>query len=271
MKGGVGKTTLAVNLAGVYACDYGLKILVVDLDPQANASIYLMGSVGYREFLEPGRGSIVNIFEDPLKDKALEQVIHHVDKWWAAGNLDLIPSRLELSWVLRNTVEKEYLLVRFLERTWKVYDYIIIDCPPMESLLTTAAYLATNHLIVPVIPEYLSTIGLPLLAKSAKEFEQRYGKSLRIWVVYNSTTFKYLEYEKSKAYVEEVAREHGWVVLQNEVRFSRSYHRGSRQGTPIFQTDYARYDVKNEFRDVAREVFAATAPDDLYEQVTQNK
>lgn len=270
MKGGVGKTTLTVNLAGVYAYCYGLKTLVVDLDPQANASIYLMGSMGYREFLESGRGSIVNIFEESLENASPEQLIHPVAAWWAKKNLDLIPSRLELSWALKNADGKEYLLVRFLERVREAYGYVIIDCPPMESILTTAAYMATDSLVVPVVPEYLATIGLPLLAKSVNEFEQRYGKRLCIWIVFNSTGSNYSEYEKSKIYVERVAKEHGWEVLENEVRFSRSYQKGSRQQTPIFLTDYARWCIRDEFRHVAREVFAATAPDDLFDEGLKN-
>lgn len=266
MKGGVGKTTLTVNLAGVYAYFYGLKTLVVDLDPQANASIYLMGSMGYREFLESGRGSILNIFEESLGNMSPEELIYPVATWWAKKTLDLIPSRLELSWAIRNAEGKECLLVRFLEGVWKAYDYIIIDCPPMESILTTAAYMASNSLVVPVVPDYLATIGLPLLAKSVNEFEQRFGKKLPIWIVFNSVRPNCSEYEKSKIYVEKVAKEHGWNVLEYEVSFSVSYQRGSRQQTPIFLTDYARFHIRNEFRDVAREVFVATAPDDLCEK-----
>ena len=85
----------------------------------------------------------------------------HEDSW-----VDLIPSRLELAYTLRQPAQKEHLLAEFISEVEHNYDLILFDCPPTESLFTTAAYLASDYILVPVKPEFLSIIGLPLLARS---------------------------------------------------------------------------------------------------------
>lgn len=121
-------------------------------------------------------------------------------------------------------------------------------------MLTTAAYLASDSILVPVKPEFLSTIGLPLVVKSVEEFERVWNGRLEVLgIVFNASSDK-LEHDRSRTYVRKIADEYGWYVFENEISFSDSYPKGSRIGRPIFLTDYARgtkiadfYDVANEF------------------------
>jgi chromosome partitioning protein len=85
-----------------------------------------------------------------------------------------VPSRLELAFTVRNPAQKEMLLAKFVAKIESNYDLILIDCPPTELFLTTAAYLASDYILVPVKPEYLSTMGLPLLVNSLDEFHKHY-------------------------------------------------------------------------------------------------
>lgn len=263
MKGGVGKTTLAVNLAAS-ASRASKRVLVVDLDPQANASVYLMGGPGYRQYVESNAGSIGDVFEQftPVARQASSRisataVIQPVRTWWARDKLDLLPSRLELAWTLKNPAGKELLLSRFLNREAADYDLILIDCPPTESMFTTAAYLASDYVLVPVVPEFLSAIGLPLLARSISDFKEQYeNQSLEIvGIVFNSAREEYSEHARTKQYVRNTAAENDWYVFNTEISYSRSYPRGPRARTPIFRTDYARHEVRDRFQAFAAEFF----------------
>src|SRR5690606_39015229 len=104
------------------------------------------------------------------------------------------------------------------------YDIILFDCAPTESLLTTAAYLASDYILVPVKPEYLSSIGLPLLVRSLEEFNDHpaYGahKLQLAGVVFNATTGYSPEEIKSKNSVKSEAKKRSWYVFQNEVSYS---------------------------------------------------
>ena len=131
----------------------------------------------------------------------------------------------------------------------------MIDCPPTESILTTAAYLASNYILVPVRPEFLSCIGLPLLVRSLDDFRaQNDEHEIKLaGIVFNSATNYKGEHLRAKDYVHNVAQKHGWYVFTNEVGYSDSYPKGAREGRPIFLTDYARWTKKMEFDAVAKE------------------
>lgn len=169
MKGGVGKTTLAAQLA--HAADRrDLRTLAVDLDPQANLSQALLSPEKYVKHLRDKKPTIRNLFEQyhpPTDDSAspqpldVRQIILKRAGYWADTTLDLIPSRLELSETLKNPTGKERRLARALSAVADDYDLILIDCAPTESILTDAAYHASRYALVPVKPEYLATIGLP--------------------------------------------------------------------------------------------------------------
>jgi chromosome partitioning protein len=265
MKGGVGKSTLAVNLAWQFAAmsNWLKKVLVVDLDPQFNASQYLLGQTSVREILDKGQPTVWDIFEQLTrtpgagKPKALDPtaVIHKVVTFHSGGRIDLIPSRLELAYSLRSPEQKEQLLAKFVTKIDDQYDLILVDCAPTESFLTMAAYLASDYILVPVKPEYLSTIGLPLLVRSMEEFHAHHeDHNLELaGIVFNSTTEYVPEEAISKAEVKAEAKKYGWYVFKTEVTYSRSYPKGAREGRPIFRTSYSRWTQAHKFHSFAQE------------------
>nr|VFK17716.1 MAG: chromosome partitioning protein [Candidatus Kentron sp. LPFa]VFK32609.1 MAG: chromosome partitioning protein [Candidatus Kentron sp. LPFa] len=241
--------------------------MAIDLDPQANLSQYFLGAKDYLKLLNKNdTKTIVDIFEQfsppsvvfgapPLSN--MNDVIVPLRNWKRADFLHLVPSRLELAWTLKNPTEKAELLPRFISKIEDNYDLILIDCAPTESILTTAAYRSSRYLFVPVKPEFLATIGLPLLARSLGEFQAKYeGQQLDMGgIILNGKRRSNTppEQEQSCHDIEATAKEHGWRVFENVAYHSDSFVTGSREGTPIFQTSYARDYVRNEFNGVAKE------------------
>ncbi len=265
MKGGVGKSTLTVNLAWYFA-DHtggGKRVLVVDLDPQFNASQYLFGQSEYAQLLRQNSPTVWDILEQRTRVPQSQPIPFHVRKAiqnraniTGGGRLDAILSRLELALSLEAPFhEKQQLLSESLEAVQNEYDVILIDCAPTESILTKAAYLASDYLLVPVKPEYLSTIGLPLLVNSMQSFNDRYpgqGPDLA-GIVFNMTTEYSPEEARSKTEVRSLAQQHSWHVFTNEVNYSRSYPKGAREGLPINRTSHSRRAQIANFYGFARE------------------
>lgn len=264
MKGGVGKSTLTVNLAWhfVAAPKWRKNVLVIDLDPQFNSSQYMVGTEAYERLYKKGKPTTWEIFEHqtvtPRGTITLEKesdAIHQVEKGYFGGSLGLVPSRLELANVLRNPAQKERRLKNFVSKITDNYDLILIDCAPTESVLTMAAYLASEWILVPVKPEYLSSIGLNLLVRSMTDFKRDNPESsLELaGVVFNSTSDYSPEEALAKRDVRKVSKENEWHVFKNEVPYSRSFPKGAREGQPIFRTSYARSSRISEFRGFADE------------------
>lgn len=259
MKGGVGKTTLAMQLA--HAADSrNLKTLAVDLDPQSNLSQALMGPKRYVDHLKANKPTVVEIFEKYLPGEFdVGDVVLKKAGYWSDTTLDLIPSRLELSRTLKNAYGKERQLALALADASENYDLVIIDCAPTESVLTDAAYFASGFIIVPIKPEFLATIGLPLLARSIKEFKSKNSaQSIKIaGLVFNHSS-SYSSGPEGQQSIKEVSKEakqHGWHICENQVRYSASYAKAAREQTPLSKTSYTRGDVVREFRALADEVF----------------
>lgn len=265
MKGGVGKSTLTVNLAWHFAAyrKWNKKVLVIDLDPQFNASQYMLGVGEYQKILKTNKPTVWDIFEQGTKTPGGKPVlpnpsdsIHHHKSFQGGGTIDLIPSRLELAFSLKSPGQnKERHLSRLVKEVEGKYDLVLIDCAPTESVLTTAAYLASDWLLVPVKPEYLSTIGLPLLVNSMHDFKKDYEeKKLELaGVVFNAASNYLPEEAKAKSTVRAIAKENGWYVFTHEVAYSRSYPKGAREGQPIFRTSYSRGDKVGNFEMFAEE------------------
>ncbi len=265
MKGGVGKTTVAVNLAWV-AARRGLKCLVVDLDPQFNASVYIMQATPYERYITGGGLTVFDIFEEhtPMRDPQRPRPTGDNVIWKpsrgpnnSSGLMHLIPSQLELATTLKNPAGKSHLLSTFLTQYASDYDLVIVDPPPTDSMATEAAYMATNYVLVPVRPEYLSSIGFPLLAQSVLSFKRQYPThSLDVIGVFLSNVrHGSREYARTLEATRTFASSQGWNFMDQEIRFSDSYPRGAREGTSITHTDQARYNVRAEFSRLAEDVF----------------
>jgi chromosome partitioning protein len=261
MKGGVGKSTLTANLGWHVALARDQRVLLVDLDPQFNLSQYILGVKQYSALVKHQSPTVVDVFEHPERldnfqsPKTSSRAIVRYKEWETGGCLHLLPSALSLVDALKNPDKKKKRLTHFINSVRTEYDLVLIDCPPTDSMLTEAAYLTSNYLVIPAKPEFLSSIGIPLLSKSLRDFKNDNPlHQLDVsGIVLNGIHPSSGQDTTSRDEILREANRLGWYVFTSELSYSDSYPRGSREGRPIFDTGYARSGKKWEMFNLAEE------------------
>lgn len=250
-KGGVGKTSTAVNLAAALA-EAGMNVLVVDNDPQGNASTAL----GIEHDVETP--SMYNVLID---DKPLHEIVQHSPDlerlWCAPANIDLAGAEIELV----SMVARENRLKNALDdyNIWRAgqnmprLDYVLIDCPPSLGLLTVNAFVSAHEILIPIQCEYYALEGLSQLLKNIEMIQKHLNSQLRISTIlltmYDART-------NLAAQVAEEVREHFpqetlQTLIPRSVRISEA---------PSYQQTVITYDPSSTgaqaYREAAREISA---------------
>jgi chromosome partitioning protein len=167
-KGGVGKTTSAVNLSAALA-EQGKRVWLIDLDPQAHASLHL-GFGMQEEYM-----SVYDVLTDqtPLAD-----VCHRVEDnlWLTPSHIDLAAAEMELS----GAVGREIILRDKMSDVDQEFDYIIFDCPPSLGVLTLNALTTANEIFLPLQPHFLALHGLSKLLRTIELVARRLNSNLRL-------------------------------------------------------------------------------------------
>lgn len=186
MKGGVGKTTLAVNIADCLVRRHSAKVLILDVDPQFNCTQCLMAPEEYVSHREANKDTMLDLFDrkrirastvagaSAVAPKNLEE-INVVE---ARENLFLLPGSLDLYRLEMAPGEgRENRLKAYLSaiEDSTPYDYVIIDTPPTPSVWMTSALIASHHYLIPVRPDPLSLTGLDLLKSIVDDRKENYG------------------------------------------------------------------------------------------------
>jgi chromosome partitioning protein len=176
-KGGVGKTTTTVNLAASLAM-HGLRVLVVDLDPQGNAST---------AFAVPHHAGEPSVYEVLVSGEPLTGALHQVE---AIPGLECVPATIDLAGAeieLVSLVARESRLQRALtelttsqDRAGRRYDYVLIDCPPSLGLLTINAFVAAEEVLIPIQCEYYALEGLGQLLRNVELIQSHLNPRLAV-------------------------------------------------------------------------------------------
>ncbi len=244
-KGGVGKTTCAINLGGALA-SLGHEVLCIDLDPQANLTV--------------GLGIDLNTVERSIADVLIDSnvTLGSIIRPTKTKKVDVAPATLELSAAeveLFNAIGREMALRDKLARdVVDRYDYVLIDCPPTLGLLTLNALVAANGVIIPVQTQYYALKGVAALLKIIKTVQSRLNPKLKVLgllpTFYDSRTILGRDMLDS-------LRELGdHQVFETVIRQSVKIGEAPTAGVPIGVYE-PRSDAAKSFADLAREVIGA--------------
>jgi chromosome partitioning protein len=241
-KGGVGKTTTAINLAASLA-HLGQETLLIDMDPQGNAT----SGLGIDKKTVQKHIYQVLMNEVPLDDVLMPTELDWLDL--APAHIDLIGAEIELV----NTEQREFRLQKALSRFHKVYRYIIVDCPPSLGLLTLNSLVAAHSVVVPVQCEYYSLEGLGQLLKTIDLIRQGFNAQLALegvlLTMYDSRV------NLSRQVIDEIKKYFGDKVYNTRIPRTVRLAEAPSFGKPVLLYDKSGRATK-AYLDMAKELLA---------------
>jgi len=255
-KGGVGKTTTAVNLSAALAAD-GHRVCLIDLDPQAHASLHLGVS------LRDDQPSIYNVLTGDLHFRDVRQQIAE-NLWLVPAHLDLAAAEVELA----GEVGREVILRDKLAQDDAQFDYLLIDCPPSLGVLTINALTMVREVFLPLQPHFLALHGLSKLLKTIEVVSQRLNRDLQLSGVllcmYDANTRLAAEVSTdiSTYFAREQTPDCVWAgarAFETRIRRNIRLAEAPSFGQSIFQ--YApTSNGAEDYRSLAQEVLAMASP-----------
>ena len=241
-KGGVGKTTSCINIAGALSV-FGRRVLIVDFDPQGAATV--------------GLGINANTAERTIYDALFDSSvsIRDVVVHTRFPGLDVIPANIDLSAAeiqLVTEVGREQVLSATIRPLKKDYDLILIDCQPSLGLLTVNALTAADGVVIPVAAEFFALRGVALLMQSIEKVRSRINPDLEVYGVLVTMYTRTLHSEEVLQRIYEAFKE---KVFHSVITRSIKLPDATVSGAPI--TMYAPdHKTSKEYREVARELIA---------------
>lgn len=192
LKGGVAKTTTTVALAETFSANMGKRVLVIDLDPQTNSTLMLIGEDKWFE-LNKKEQTLARLFKDAMdpdnRKFNLEATLQkRVSDVGAARTVDLLPSSLDLIDVqdkLASAPAGKFYAANPIDLLWRAvkgkledYDLVIVDCPPNLGIITLNGLRISDGYIIPTIPDHLSTYGIPQIITRVRDFSEAISETI---------------------------------------------------------------------------------------------
>lgn len=243
-KGGTGKTTSVVNL-GVFLAAHGKKVLVVDMDPQANATSTLIAN----------SNSAINIYHTLLGGILPEDVVRPTGLF----SLDIIPSAPDLAGAnveLVGIKNREFCLYNVVSQIKNFYDFVLVDCPPSLGLLTLNGIVAADYILIPVQSEYYALEGLGQLLNTIQLIQKNLGREIE---VLGAVCTMYDKRNRlSKKVLKDIRRNFPGYVFDTVIPRNISLAEAPGYSKTIYQYDPSSSGA-NAYRQLAKEVMERTS------------